>query len=299
MTLKQLEAFYWAATCANFAMAAERLHLSTSSLSKRLVELEESLGVRLFDRTGHKAVLTVAGERFLPHAGALLQSAEATRHAVVQDTGLTGRCLLGVGELCALTWLPRLLAHTRRHHPDLRLEPHVDIGRVLGERLRNGELDCAVVAGRSSHPSIVSHTIGQTQFAWVGAPSVVGKKSEYRENLLEEHPIVTLPTGAGTTKILDEWLMAKNLDAPHRLICNSWGAIAGLLIGGLGIGFLPEVWARSLARKGGLRILRTEPALAPLTYTLQRRRNDDRSFQPAILAAVLASADFMTPPRLL
>ena len=44
MTLKQLEAFYWAATCASFAVAAERLHLSVSSLSKRIAELEEALG---------------------------------------------------------------------------------------------------------------------------------------------------------------------------------------------------------------------------------------------------------------
>ena len=43
MTLKQLEAFYWAATCASFAVAAERLHLSVSSLSKRIAELEQAL----------------------------------------------------------------------------------------------------------------------------------------------------------------------------------------------------------------------------------------------------------------
>ena len=54
MTLKQLEAFYWAATCASFAVAAERLHLSVSSLSKRIAELE-ALGQLLFDRSGHKA----------------------------------------------------------------------------------------------------------------------------------------------------------------------------------------------------------------------------------------------------
>lgn len=104
MTLKQLEAFYWAATCANFAMAAERLHLSTSSLSKRLVELEESLGVPLFDRSGHKAALNEAGERFLPRAGALLLAAEETRKSVRADTDITGRCLLGVGELRAVGW---------------------------------------------------------------------------------------------------------------------------------------------------------------------------------------------------
>ena len=75
MTLKQLEAFYWAATCASFAVAAERLHLSVSSLSKRIAELEEALGQLLFDRSGHKAALTEAGQRLLPQAGDMLASA--------------------------------------------------------------------------------------------------------------------------------------------------------------------------------------------------------------------------------
>src|SRR5574343_538717 len=66
MTLKQLEAFYWAASCATFAMAAERVHLSVSSLSKRIAELEASLGQVLFDRAGHRAALTEAGTRLLP-----------------------------------------------------------------------------------------------------------------------------------------------------------------------------------------------------------------------------------------
>jgi DNA-binding transcriptional LysR family regulator len=66
MTLKQLEAFYWAATCLNFSVAAERVHLSVSSLSKRIAELEASLGVQLFDRSGRAAELTPQGEQLLP-----------------------------------------------------------------------------------------------------------------------------------------------------------------------------------------------------------------------------------------
>src|SRR5574337_1527080 len=65
-SIKQLEAFWWAATCANFATAAQRVHLSVSSLSKRIAELEAALGQTLFDRSGHRAVLTEAGERLLP-----------------------------------------------------------------------------------------------------------------------------------------------------------------------------------------------------------------------------------------
>ena len=96
MTLKQLEAFYWAATCASFAVAAERLHLSVSSLSKRIAELEEALGQLLFDRSGHKAALTEAGQRLLPQAGDMLASAERIRASVAQSAGSSGRCRFGV-----------------------------------------------------------------------------------------------------------------------------------------------------------------------------------------------------------
>lgn len=299
MTLKQLEAFYWAATCANFAMAAERLHVSTSSLSKRLAELEESLGAQLFDRSGHKAVLTEAGERLLPRASALLLAADETRKSVQPDARITGRCMIGVGELSALTWLPQLATYAGQRFPDLRLEPHVDIGVALAERLRNGELDCAVIAGRSSDASISSHTVGEARFVWAASQTLVGKSSKLSAQMLRDHPLVTLPPGAGTSRILDDWLMASDIDFSYRLSCNSWGAIAGLLIEGTGVGFLPESWARSLSRRGALRVLNAAPALAPLVYTFQKRRNDERPLLAEMLAAVRAAADFARPPRLL
>lgn len=299
MTLKQLEAFYWAAVCANFAMAAERLHVSTSSLSKRLAELEDSLDVQLFDRSGHKAVLTEAGERLLPRANAMLLAAEETRKSVGADTGIGGRCLLGVGELSALTWLPQLAAYAGKRFPHLQLMPHVDVGATLEERLRNGELDCAVIAGRSPHESISSQPVGRARFVWAAAPTLLGKARRSPKALLEAHPLVTLPAGAGTTRILDEWLMAHDVDAVRRLTCNSWGAIAGLLIEGTGVGFIPESWARALSRRGALHVLQAKPELAPLTYTFQKRRNDERPLLAAMLEAVRASADFTRPPRLL
>jgi DNA-binding transcriptional LysR family regulator len=299
MTLKQLEAFYWAATCASFAMAAERLHVSTSSLSKRLAELEDALGVRLFDRSGHKAVLTEAGERLLPQASALLLTADETRRSVQPDTRIAGRCLLGVGELSALTWLPQLASYAGKRYPELRLEPHVDIGVALNERLRNGELDCAVIAGRSPHASISSHMIGQAHFVWTASPALAGKATQVTGQMLRDYPLVTLPSGAGTSRILDEWLMTNDIDVSRRLSCNSWGAIAGLLIEGTGVGFLPESWAKSLARRRDLRVLAATPALSPLTYTFQKRRNDERPLLAAMLTAVRASADFKRPPRLL
>ncbi len=109
MTLKQLEAFYWAATCLNFSVAADRVHLSVSSLSKRIAELEASLGVQLFDRSGRAAELTPQGEQLLPRIRELLHGAAQLREAAGRSVGLQGRCRIGFGELSGLTWLPRLV----------------------------------------------------------------------------------------------------------------------------------------------------------------------------------------------
>ncbi|KAB2899202.1 MAG: LysR family transcriptional regulator, partial [Burkholderiaceae bacterium] len=149
-SIKQLEAFWWAATCANFATAAQRVHLSVSSLSKRITELESALGQVLFDRSGHRAMLTEAGERLLPAALDVLNAMAALGQALDTRAALTGHCRFGVGDLSALTWLPAFVAAARQAHPHLVLEPCVDVGGVLERRLDDGELDFAVIAGRSS-----------------------------------------------------------------------------------------------------------------------------------------------------
>jgi len=299
MTLKQLEAFYWAATCANFALAAERLHLSTSSLSKRISELEESLAVQLFDRSAHKATLSEAGQNLVPQAAELLMKAEETKRAMSEGQAVLGRCAFGVGELSALTWLPRLAPHVRKVVPGMTLEPQVDIGTVLEERLRDGSLDCAVVAGRSSHHAVVSHTIAQARFVWVATSALPLAAQDIDGSLLAEHPLVTLPPGAGTTRILDDWLMKNDMDVAQRFTCNSWGAIAGLLIEGFGVGILPEGWARTFAHRKQLQILSSSIGLDPLTYTFQHRRHDERRVIAAMHMAVTATADFSVSPRLL
>ena len=112
--------------------------------------------------------------------------------------------------------------------------------------------------------------------------------------LLARLPLVTLPEGAGTTRIIDDWLAGR--EAPgERLCCNNWGAIAGLLIEGTGVGLLPSHWAAALEAEGSLRVLDGEPALAALPYSFQFRRDDARALITQMRDAVLRAADFPRP----
>jgi DNA-binding transcriptional LysR family regulator len=298
MTFKQLEAFYWAATCANFAIAAERVHLSVSSLSKRIAELEESLGVALFDRSGHRAVLTEAGQGLLPRALELLDAAANIRHTFAPNAGLVGRCAFGVGELSAMTWLPRFIAQVRAKYPKLVLEPYVNVGAALETRVDNGELDFAIIAGRSSRQTVLSQPITQAQFVWMGAPALVEQYQDLPDMLRNRQPIIALPQAAGTTRLIDDWLLAHGIAAVERISCNNWGAIAGMLIASVGVGILPEGWARKLVRANLLSILTEKQALTPLTYSFQWRRGDSRPLVKQMLAQAAGVADFLADAHL-
>ena len=298
MTLKQLEAFYWAATCANFAIAAERLHLSVSSLSKRITELEQSLGVPLFDRSGHRAALTDAGHELLPQALEVLDAVAAIHKGFTSSTGLVGRCIFGVGELSALTWLPQFIAQARALHPKLVLEPYVDVGAVLEARIDNGTLDFAIIAGRSSRQTILSQPITHAQFVWMAAPALVQQDATMVSLLNDGQPIIALPSAAGTTRLIDDWLLAHQITAAERISCNNWGAIAGMLIASVGVGILPEGWASKLVNQGQLCAVPNNYPLAPLTYAFQWRRGDSRPLLNQMLSLATSVADFSADAQL-
>ncbi|MEJ8849779.1 LysR family transcriptional regulator [Variovorax rhizosphaerae] len=300
MTLKQLEAFYWAANCASFVQAAERVHLSVSSLSKRISELELDLGKPLFNRDGHKAILTDAGQLLLPRAKALLAQAEEARSAVIKDVSLRGVCRFGVGEISALTWLPKVIRVARERYPELKLEPSVDAGSSLGsleQKVFEGVLDFAVIAGRPTRSAILSEHIGEAHFKWVASRSLTGKAVTVTAEMLADIPVISSPPGTGSTRVLNDWLDATNMTIGQRLSCNSWAGVAGLLAEGLGIGILPASWAIPMTRSGDLRLLKIEHPMQPLRYAFHWRKDDHRPLIGSMLQAVKDCIDFEEPVR--
>jgi len=294
MTLRQLEAFYWAASVASFGIAAERVHISQSTLSKRIAELEIQLGVQLFDRTGHRAVLTDAGRDLLPMARRMLGLADEMRGLSTNSDGARF-CRFGVGELAALTWLPDLVAQTRATHPELVLEPHVDLGTALEQRLESGELDFAVVAGYSSRNAIVSDAVAQVSFSWAASPSVAGQQRSITAQLLQQHALITMPTAAGPTRMLEHWMAVNNIEVGRRLMCNNLTAIVGLVAAGVGVGLFPMGWLRQMAERGSVVELKSRPVLPSLEYTFQWRRDDTRLLVRRMRDLVDRTVNFTKP----
>jgi DNA-binding transcriptional LysR family regulator len=117
--------------------AAAKLNRVQSNVTTRIKQLEEQLGTDLFIRDGRRLVLTPAGETLLPYAERLLALADEARHAVREDRP-SGRV--------AATRLPGLLAQYHQQWPAVALELETGTTGKLIERVREFEVDAALVA---------------------------------------------------------------------------------------------------------------------------------------------------------
>lgn len=298
MTLKQLEAFHLAATLGSFALAAQRVHVTQSSLSKRIAELEAAVEAELFDRSGKRPQLTEAGHRLLPVAAQMLELKEGVRQALNSSPTLVGICRFGISELGSLTWLPRFVARVRTSHPQLVLQPYVDLGRRLERQVVRGELDFAIVPGPPESPHIAAHQIGEVRIAWIAAPGRFRSGRTLKTAELSQHPVITMTEGSGLTRAFEAWSAEHGVHMQRIVASNSLMAIIGLTMADVGLSFLPQAFMRPWVESGALIALRSDPPLPTLRYCFLHRADDSRMMLRILLQCVSDVAQFAKPAGL-
>ena len=154
MEFRQLLYFVTVAEELHFGRAADRLHIVQPAVSQQIRRLEAELGTTLFDRSTRRVTLTIAGQRMLPEARAVLRAVQSARQSVAgiaAERAMTLRLgtSTGLGQR-----LPRVLAELRARLPDQAVEL---VGLPLRERLTQtagGGLDAALIRGVASHPGL-------------------------------------------------------------------------------------------------------------------------------------------------
>lgn len=293
MTLKQLEAFYWAASLGSFSVAATRLHVTQSTLSKRIAELEAALNVPLFDRSAQRSVLTEHGTRILGHAHKILQFEGEIHELLSTPPRLSGLCRFGVSELTALTWFPKFVARITSEHPDLALEPYVDLAIGLERRLIRGEIDFAIMAqGAAENPMLTSVPLAVLEFAWMSSPKRIPAGTVLRPEDTERHPLLTMTTESRLTAAYESWASTNNVRGRRILACNSLSAIVGLTLEDVGISFLPRLFMKHLVDRGLLNAFNSDPPLPSMEYCFRWRTDDTRSFISALAQIAKEEVDY-------
>ena len=141
-------------TAGNFVGAAERLHVTQSTVSARIQTLETSLGSRLFVRNKGGTTLTAAGRHFQKHASTLVRTVERARQEVGIAKGFRGALTIGGRFGLWEQFLTRWLAVLLQQSPELSVRAEVGLEAELMQGLVEGRLDIAVMYTPESRPGL-------------------------------------------------------------------------------------------------------------------------------------------------
>lgn len=146
-TLRQLEYVVAVAEHLHFRRAAEACHVSQPALSNQVAQVEETLGLRIFERGASRVLITAEGQEIVAAARRVLDESSALGHLARHlREPFTGRLRLGTIPTMAPYLLPEVVNSLRRHHPELELVVDEEQTASLLSRLRRGEVDLLFLA---------------------------------------------------------------------------------------------------------------------------------------------------------
>lgn len=273
MTLRQLESFLAIVRTGSFAGAAERLCVTQSTISARISELEQFLGVELFDRTQRSARLTMKGRELVGCSEQILNLADDIKRRIGTNDVFAGVLRIGVAELVAISWLPVFVNMVRKKFPSMTLEFEVGLNPSLFEGIKNGLLDIAVVAGDVSDPGMEVCHINPVHFAWMASAEFFQDSPIVTLAQLSDSPILYQGTSSYTNSVMDGLLQTPRKDR-KSMTCNSLEAIVSLARAGVGIAFLPQPPHAQHVNYEGIRVLNTAEIDYHMPFSIIHHKTD-------------------------
>lgn len=257
-TLRQLQYAVAVADTLSFRKAAERCRVAQPSLSAQLAQLEDALGLRLFERDRRGVLLTAPGAALIERARKLLLDADdlVTAAAVASDP-LASTLRFGVIPTVAPYLLPALAPALRTHFPKLSVQWTEDKTEPLVRALHEGSLDALLLALEAPLGPVAHATVWLDPFV-LAAPAgdpLVQKRAPLERAALRDVPVLLLDDGhCLREQALSYCARARVREREFR--ATSLATLAQMVASGEGVTLLPSIAVDAEAARAGLAVRR-------------------------------------------
>jgi len=224
-----LRAFVTIIEAGSFTLAAERLHMTQSTVSQQLARLEQAVGKQLIDRNARPLQLTSAGEYLISYARRILALQQEAQNVLGDPTG-TIPIHIGLPEDIMNTDMALALSAFSKQHRSIRLDVTAGLSRDLMEGYRNGQFDLVIV--KETLASADHHATFPEEMAWF-------ESIDHGGNWSDPIPLVTFPQGGLYREDMFERI---ERERRHWYIAFTSNSLASVLVGvetGLGLSLLP------------------------------------------------------------
>jgi len=239
IALYHLETLYWINQLGTFRGAAERLNTTQPAISARVREVEEQLGVALFQRQGRRMLLNARGRRLVETCEPLRSGLERSLLEISNYSGATGVVRIGSGEIAAASCLPAFIHAVQREMPGVVMEVDLDLTARMLQHLLAGTIDLAFVAGPITIPGVLTAPIGSLELCWVASPDLADS------GMTADIPIWSLPALSPLHAITLDTLGSNGLPPRSLHTCGNVRMLIEIVTAGGCAAVLPETMVRA------------------------------------------------------
>lgn len=210
MELRHLRYFAALAGSLSFTRAAERVHVTQSTLSHQIRQLEEEVGCLLFDRVAKRVTLTEAGETFLVYTTRALQEIDQGVGALKESDGeLAGFVRVGATHSFNLGFIPECVSIFMKRHPTVHMTVQELAADSIVSKVSSGELDLGITYRPAGLSELVFEPLYNEEMVLVvGTSHPLYKRKRVRMVELHRQALVLLTREFTTRALLEECFVA-------------------------------------------------------------------------------------------
>ena len=292
-TMKQLQYLVALADTRHFARAAERCHITQSTLSAGIRDLESVLGAAVAERSNRQVLMTRVGGEIAERAKALLRGAEELMEvARAGRDPMTGELRLGVIPTIGPFYLPRVLPALRERFRDLTVYLREEQTAALLGRLEDGELDAVVIALPCDIRDLVAESIFEDEFLFACHPAhpLAGTAAVRPEALASERLLLLEEGHCLRGHALDACKMG-DTRTRAQFEASSLHTLVQMVAAGIGVTLVPRLAVEAGILRGTDVSLSALAAPASRGIGLAWRRTSPRAREHRLLAETLRELD--------
>lgn len=277
ITLRQIEVFTEVLKSGSTTQASQVLSLSQSAVSAALADLENQLGVQLFDRVGKRLVLNEHGRLLYPRAVGLLEQAGEIEQLFKEDNGAIR---VFASSTIGSYLLPGMIAAYRRDFPMLPLELSVGNSQDAITAVADFRVDIGLIEGPCHEPDIISEAWLEDELVVFAAPNAEILQQPVTLQTLAAAPWILRERGSGTREIVDYLLLSHLPQFQLGMELGNSEAIKHAVRHGMGISCLSRRVISDLLEAGTL--VEVAVPLPRLTRTLYRIHHRQKHLSKAL-----------------
>lgn len=277
MNLKTLSHFLALAETLHFGRASEESNISISALSRNIRQLEDELGVRLFNRDNRTVELTTEGQKFLQYARDTASQWNLIRHELTDNSGqLSGEISIYCSVTASYSFLYDLLNRFRPVHPGIEIKLHTgDPDRAIS-RILDGNEEVTIAARPDLvHRGLAFKPITQSPLVFIAPlepqPNLPTTSPQTPAEW-NRVPMILSEAGVSRSRV-DEWFRDQSITPNIYAQVAGNEAIVSMVSLGFGMGVVPKIVLDNSPLVERIKVLEVQPALEPFDiglFTLKR-----------------------------